>query len=130
LTPAGASRLRSSDNLGNQGQIVVAVERITGLFFDQLWQTWEFSTSEFHTESTKTTAIAVFGVNALTPSSMPRLAVDYFVADGVNIDGSFGFAAGRTTCRRRPSPYECWTGIQHDGPWTGITVITRLTSSG
>ena len=93
------------ENIGNAGQIVFGAERLTGVYHDEVTVKQEVPADPttgrpgVTMESTsKSTTIGVFGQNALTPSlflnsasSVPRLALDYFVTDGLSVGGSFVF---------------------------------------
>ncbi len=86
------------DNIGNEGQLVFGVDRVMGLSIDSL------KTSTPAGDVTlKSTTISLFGLpNSAPPSGsagftapslmFPRLALDYFVVDGVSIGGNLVYA--------------------------------------
>jgi hypothetical protein len=73
------------DNVGNEGQFVISADRVMGVFVTR--------TSAEDLGTDKNTTIALLG-NAggggLLPvaSTLPRLALDYFVIDGLSVGGS------------------------------------------
>jgi hypothetical protein len=79
------------DNVGVDQQIVFGVDRAMGIFFDRITLEPEGSTT-----TNSTTSVALFGnasgdVGGLGPSmtTIPRLALDYFVTEGVSLGASF-----------------------------------------
>jgi len=90
-------RASDVDNIGNAGQIVFGVERVTGVFFDRDKTDWQAGGVD-REETQSTTTFGLFGMNAApsdsglpTPSSVPRLALDYLVTDGFSLGGSLAF---------------------------------------
>lgn len=84
------------DNIGNAGQFVFGVERVTGAFFDR--ETLEFDDAGVATEATQaTTTVGLFGMSSApsnglpTASTLPRLALDYLVTDGFSVGGSLTY---------------------------------------
>lgn len=71
------------DNIGNQGQFTIAVERVTGIFFDR--------PKTGDADAAKVTHLALLGNGGLTPSDMPRAGFDYFVIDGLSVGGSISY---------------------------------------
>ncbi len=75
------------DNIGVGGQLVLGVERITGVFF----QTEKASVDVGGTTqdaSQKHTTFGLLGMQGVTPSTVPRVAADYFIVDSVSLGGS------------------------------------------
>ncbi|MEZ4227293.1 MAG: hypothetical protein R3B13_40525 [Polyangiaceae bacterium] len=81
--PTMPRRSSSIDNLGEEMQFVFGVDGVMGVDFarDKLEPTGGESTS-------KTTSINLFGGGA---AGLPRLALDYFVMEGLSVGGSFIF---------------------------------------
>jgi len=105
------------ENIGQTGQIVFGVERVTGVFVDELTVVNEVEeivrdtngdpvfdpiTGEIVTrmvrrdETSSNTTVALFGVSGsgpfslnTSPASAPRLALDFFPVKGFSIGGSF-----------------------------------------
>jgi hypothetical protein len=108
-TPAMPSRADDVDNIGNAGQFVFGVERVTGLFFDR--ETAKYTDDQTgieHEQTVSTTTIGLFGMSAPPPqnrpdpkvgvlagmqsaSSLPRLALDYLPIDGLSVGGSLTY---------------------------------------
>lgn len=93
-SPAVPKRKSGLDNVGgDDGQFVFGVERATGLFFDRDNTSWERSGISTD-ETISTTTFGLFGMSASpaatgpTPSSLPRLALDYVIAQGITAGGS------------------------------------------
>ena len=86
------------DNIGNAGGIVIGGERLAGGYYTKNTTRIEQQqtvggttfTSETETE-TRATSWAIFGHDAASPTEIPRLALDYFVIDGLSLGGSFMF---------------------------------------
>jgi hypothetical protein len=97
-TPAMPQRASDVDNIGNAGQIVFGVERVTGVFFDRDKTDWQAGGVD-REETQSTTTFGLFGMNSApsiggpTPSSVPRLALDYLVTDGFSLGGSLAFVS-------------------------------------
>ena len=86
-SPAAPSYPSGIDNIGNAGQFTVAVERITGLYFDR--ETRKPSGGSSTTQ--KTTHLALLGNTGGSPSATPRAAFDYFIIDGLSLGGSISY---------------------------------------
>jgi hypothetical protein len=77
------------ENIGQSGQFVFGVERITGLFFDtQTIKYTDEETNQEHEHKFKATTIGVLGVDSGSPSALPRFALDYVVASGFTVGAS------------------------------------------
>lgn len=85
--PAVPSYPSGVDNIGNAGQFTIAIERITGLFFDR--------TGHENASTDKVTHFAFLGNFGASLSTTPRAGFDYFVIDGLSLGG--------TPTRARPS---------------------------
>lgn len=81
---------KQDDNVGLQGQIVIAAERLTGIFYDHISETVSTPVGDQETK-TSTTTFAVFGNQGSGLTTAPRLALDYFVIDGLSLGGSFTY---------------------------------------
>ncbi|HEX6764451.1 MAG TPA: hypothetical protein VF103_03215 [Polyangiaceae bacterium] len=77
------------ENIGQRGQFIFGVERITGLFFDSQKITYtDPATKKEYEHTFKVTSIGLFGVDSGSPSAMPRFALDYVVASGFTVGAS------------------------------------------
>jgi len=99
-TPAMPSRGDDVDNIGNAGQFVFGVERVTGVFFDRDTLKYTSTAGVDNEESLNTTTIGLFGATAArstdgapNPSSLPRLALDFLPIDGLSVGGSLVFVS-------------------------------------
>lgn len=85
--PTMPRRSTSIDNLGEEMQFVFGVDGVMGVDFIRDKQ--ELSVGGQTAESTqKTSQVHLFGGGA---AGLPRLALDYFVTEGVSVGGSFVF---------------------------------------
>ena len=76
------------DNVGEDGQFIFSIERITGVFFDR--QKLEYTSEGVDYEHTvKSTSFGLFGVDSDSPSALPRFALDYVVFRGLTVGASF-----------------------------------------
>jgi hypothetical protein len=115
--PAQAQSAWSSptlDNLGEQGQIVFGVDRVMGISWDSIEEEDEQvdfdpvtgrTTRVKVTETWKTTRLRLFGSSAfgnpfIPSTNVPRLAVDFFVAEGLSLGGSFSYVSDALTRER------------------------------
>ncbi len=75
------------DNIGAGGQLVVGVERVAGAVFQSESTHTPGNGTDIpsHGSTDKYTTIGLLAVNAPTPSSTPRVAVDYFVTNGLSL---------------------------------------------
>lgn len=85
-------RKKGIDNVGQDGQFVFAIERATALNFDRIKLTYtdEETGREFDSVA-KTTNFSLLGVDASTPSQLPRFALDYVIFSGLTVGGSLAF---------------------------------------
>jgi hypothetical protein len=97
-TPAMPSRADDVDNIGNAGQFVFGVERVTGLFFDRDTLKYTSAAGVDNEATLKTTTIGLFGMSSSrgqggmpAPSSLPRLALDFLPIDGLSVGGSLTY---------------------------------------
>jgi hypothetical protein len=68
-------------DFGEEGAVHLGADRVMGVFFQR---------DVVITDTTqKTTSVGVLGLQGATPSSVPRLALDYFVMDSLSVGGSF-----------------------------------------
>jgi hypothetical protein len=93
----GAAPRGGIDNIGNQGQLVIGVDRVMGLNFitdttedeeetiDPV--TGNTTTAKFKTTE-KYTTIGLAGTFPTTILQLPRLGIDYFVTDGLSLGAS------------------------------------------
>ena len=78
------------ENIGQTGQFIFGVERITGLFFDTQTITYtDESTNKEYEHKFKATTTGLLGVDSGSPAQLPRFALDYVVARGFTVGGSF-----------------------------------------
>ncbi|MBX3185201.1 MAG: outer membrane beta-barrel protein [Polyangiaceae bacterium] len=100
----------AADELGEPGQISLGAERLFGVNFGSV----KVEADGGAESTTSATDIGLlFNGGGPTPYTIPRLALDYFVADGVSIGGSLGFTShsgenesklgGTTTSTDHPS---------------------------
>lgn len=86
------------DNLGAEGQVVIGVDRVMGLSIDSVKTTTKDATGKDVDVKDKSTTFALFGNAGGSQSALlPRLALDYFVVEGVSIGGSFVFISTSTS---------------------------------
>ncbi|HMR78811.1 MAG TPA: hypothetical protein PKD61_27070, partial [Polyangiaceae bacterium] len=85
--PTMPRRSTSIDNLGEEMQFVFGVDGVMGIDFirDKQELSINGQTAE---QTTKTTNVHLFGGGA---AGLPRLALDYFVTEGISVGGSFVF---------------------------------------
>jgi hypothetical protein len=87
--PPAPYQPKKVENIGQSGQFIFGVERITGLFFDT--QTIKYTDQETNNEyqhEFKATSFGLLGVDSNSPSALPRFALDYVVASGFTVGGS------------------------------------------
>lgn len=81
------------DNIGDTGQFVIGVERLSALSFDSM--TTDFPAAMGGKQTQKSTGFALLGnsyaLGGTTLSSVPRLGFDYFVIDGLSLGTSLGY---------------------------------------
>ena len=105
-----APRSSGLDNLGAEGQIVIGVDRVMGLSIDSLKGETDVAGKTVDVKE-KSTTFALFGNGGGSTSALlPRLALDYFVVEGVSIGGSFVFISTSTSTEV--------DGTSTDGPTT------------
>lgn len=85
MPPPSASGV---DNIGIGGQLVLGVERITGIFMQSDKGSAPDGTGGTVDASRKDTTLGLLGMQGVTPSSVPRVAFDYFVIDSFSVGGS------------------------------------------
>src|SRR5262245_33388748 len=99
------------ENIGQSGQFIFGVERITGLFFDtQTIKYTDEETNQEHENKFKATTIGVLGVDSGSPSALPRFALDYVVARGFTVGASVvlstrGLSIEGTGGQQPPTPH-------------------------
>lgn len=82
------------DNVGEDGQFIFAIERITALNFDREKLSYtDEATGEDVDSTDKTTTVSLLGVAATSPSQLPRFALDYVIGSGVTVGGSIMFVS-------------------------------------
>ncbi|HEX6275407.1 MAG TPA: hypothetical protein VFZ53_20345 [Polyangiaceae bacterium] len=98
------------ENIGQRGQFIFGVERITGLFFDRqkITYTDELTNDEYE-HTFKATTIGLLGVDSSSPAALPRFALDYVVASGFTVGGSVmlstrGLSSDGTGGKKPPAP--------------------------
>ena len=109
------------ENIGQRGQFIFGVERVTGLFFDSQTITYNDETTNQEREHTfKATTFGLLGVDSGSPSALPRFALDYVVASGVTIGGSLVLST-------RSLSLEGQGGVKPGAPYTasddGLTLF-------
>jgi hypothetical protein len=99
------------ENIGQRGQFIFGIERVTGLFFDSQKITYTDETTDKEYEHTfKATTIGLLGVDSSSPSAMPRFALDYVIASGFTVGGSLmlstrGLSSEGTGGEKPPIPH-------------------------
>ncbi len=110
----------AADELGEPGQISLGAERLFGLNFGSVK-----TEGDGGAESTQsaTDIGLLFNGGGPTPYTTPRLALDYFVADGVSIGGSIGFIShsGKTESKTGGT-----TVSQDDPAVTAFAIAPRV----
>jgi hypothetical protein len=77
------------ENIGQRGQFIFGIERVTGLFFDAQTITYtDDETNQEHEHTFNATTFGLLGVDSGSPSMLPRFALDYVVASGFTVGGS------------------------------------------
>ena len=88
--PPAPPRPKKVENIGQTGQFIFGVERITGLFFDTQTISYDDPNSDQeHEHKFKATTTGLLGVDSSSPAQMPRFALDYVVAQGFSVGGFF-----------------------------------------
>ena len=83
---------KNVDNVGEDGQFIFAIERVTALNFDRVKISYTDETTDTDIDSSaKTTNLSLLGVDPSSPAQLPRFALDYVIASGVTIGGSLMF---------------------------------------
>ncbi|MCC6216122.1 MAG: hypothetical protein IT376_14755 [Polyangiaceae bacterium] len=118
------SRPAEVDNVGNEGQLVFAAERLTGVFLDSQTTELKMPNGMGGSSTTKTTesatTIGLFGnPQAFTAGNVPRLALDFFVTEGVSVGGSLTYASISTESE---SEVDGQTN-KEDGPTISVFLI-------
>ena len=99
------------ENIGQRGQFIFGVERITGLFFDSQKITYtDDETNEEYEHTFKATSIGLLGVDSSSPAALPRFALDYVVAAGFTVGGSVmlstrGLSSDGSGGQKPPAPH-------------------------
>ncbi len=84
------------ENIGQTGQFIFGVERITGLFFDTQTISYDDAAANKEYEHKfKATTFGLLGVDSGSPAQLPRFALDYVVAQGFTV-GAFFVISTRT----------------------------------
>jgi len=79
---------KSVDNVGEDGQFIFSIERITGIFFDR--QKLDYTKDGTDYEHTvKSTSFGLLGVDSDSPSALPRFALDYVIIGGLTAGATF-----------------------------------------
>lgn len=89
-SPSMPTRSSSIDNLGEEMQFVFGVDRVMGVSWDRA----TISPDVGGEITQKATTVALFGSAAggdVPTTNIPRLALDFFVTEGISIGGSFIF---------------------------------------
>ncbi len=91
LTGLVSSSAFAADELGEEGQIALSADRIFG------FNSWsrKIDNNGVEVKADGSTIGLVYNASP-TPYTTPRLALDYFVIDGVSVGGSLGFGDDET----------------------------------
>lgn len=77
-----------ADGFADAGSVQLGVDRVMGVFFQR--QSQKTDAMGVSSESTnKYTTVGVLAMNGETAASVPRLALDYFLAPNISVGGSF-----------------------------------------
>ncbi|HVJ15083.1 MAG TPA: hypothetical protein VM686_06565 [Polyangiaceae bacterium] len=89
----GLPQQNDVDNIGAEdGQFVFGFERVTSLAFDRQTVSFDDQDTGNEVEHTyKSTSLNLLGVDASSPSQMPRFALDYVIASGFTAGVSLAF---------------------------------------
>ena len=100
-----APPVRSSgiDNLGEEMQFVFGVDRVMGISWDRLTLESDVGGTTV-TQTTKTTNISLFGSGGGQTTNIPRLALDFFVTEGISIGGSLVYLHRSISQELDPDP--------------------------
>lgn len=91
----------SVDNVGEDGQFIFSIERITGLFLDS--QKLEYTAAgEDYEHTIKSTSFGLFGVDSDSPSALPRFALDYVIFRGLTLGATFVLSTRGYSMDRAP----------------------------
>ncbi len=77
------------DNIGAEdGQFVFGFDRVSGLYFDRQ----KISYAGSNDDTYKSTSLNLLGVDASSPSQLPRFALDYVIVSGVTAGVALAFS--------------------------------------
>jgi hypothetical protein len=79
---------KAVDNVGEDGQFIFSIERITGIFFDRQKLTYTRDGADLE-HTVKSTSFGLFGVDSNSPSALPRFALDYVIFRGITVGATF-----------------------------------------
>lgn len=103
-TPQAPVRSSGVDNLGEEMQFVFGVDRVMGISWDRLSADIDQGGTTT-TVTEKTTNIALFGSAAgATTTNVPRLALDFFVTEGISVGGSLIYISRSESLESDPDP--------------------------
>jgi hypothetical protein len=89
-----APQRKDVDNVGEDGQFIFAIERITALNFDRVKISYTDEATGDDIDSTaKTTNVSLLGVDPSSPAQLPRFALDYVIQSGFTVGGSLMFVS-------------------------------------
>jgi hypothetical protein len=99
-----APRSSGIDNLGEEQQFVFGVDRVMGVSWDRATQ--EPDGGETTSKATNVNLFATSGNQSLLvpTTNFPRLALDFFVTEGVSLGGSFFFMSSSLSQEQDPDP--------------------------
>jgi hypothetical protein len=122
---APPARSSSWNNIGDEGQLVISVDRIMGLSFDRVKTEVQATPPATGTSEVtgKATTFALFGMGGVgadgqsgAPSLMvPRLALDFFPIEGLSLGGSLIYITQSTEAESDAG--------SADGPTTSVFAI-------
>jgi opacity protein-like surface antigen len=118
-----ATQAAAEEPLGTQGQLALSAERIFGLTMTTEKESSEEAgvSSESKSSSTRFTLLGIG--NGGSPAAVPRLAIDYFVAEGIGIGGSIMYVTQSSEVESTSGP----TTIKRDGPTqSGFILAPRV----
>ncbi|MEZ4370622.1 MAG: outer membrane beta-barrel protein [Polyangiaceae bacterium] len=108
----------AADELGEPGQIALGAERVFGLNFFS--HKLELDGNE---STTSGTSIGLIFNDAATPYTVPRVALDYMVADGVSIGGSLGYVSQSSETETKTS---AGSNTQDNGSVSSFVIAPRV----
>ena len=118
------------DNIGNSGQLVLGVDRVMGVAIEKQEIETEYDVpggTTTDTEKSKTSSYSILGVDGETSYALhPRVAFDYFVAQGFSLGASVVYIHRGGTVETSTEGGGADNQGEVDLDWDGILISPRL----